>query len=297
MRVEWIDRLKAMAILMVIAVHVSQVLTLPTWLHLTASFGAMGVQLFFLLSSYCLCMTWRNNPITIRYWIHKYKRLAPWYIVGICLYAAFWLFVGDTEKAQAFTVPNIVSNILLVNSFFPEAQNSIVPGGWSISCIALFVFMAPLFMCRLTIKKAVVLLSFGCAGVLFSVVGYCCLGWSRFYAYCSPFNQTVVFTIGVLYWALREQINKKININTASVIGIIFFLGSIASVVLGREYAIFYRHILISCSFVAFMSVFSRLKAQSRFIGDSILLWIGRHSYEVFILHFAAIWSVKRMFA
>ena len=270
---------------------------MPKWMHLAASFGAMGVQLFFLLSAYCLCMTWRSSPISIRYWLHKYKRLAPWYIVGICLYAAFWFLVGNNEKVQAYTVSNIVSNILLINGFFPEAQNSIVPGGWSISCIALFVFTAPLFMSRLTTKTTVILLSFGCVGVIFSVIGYCCLGWSRFYSYCSPFNQTIVFAIGILYWTMRERINERINIYVASIIGAIFFLGSVVSVVVNREYAIFYRQILASLAFIAFMSAASRVKCKSHFIGDSILLWIGRHSYEIFILHFAVIWMVMRMFA
>ena len=61
-RVSSIDAAKAAAIFGVIVVHVSQVLTIPQWAHLAVSFGAMGVQLFFIMSAYCLCMTWKESP-------------------------------------------------------------------------------------------------------------------------------------------------------------------------------------------------------------------------------------------
>ena len=56
-RVEWIDFAKGVAILMVIVVHLSQTLPLTRCFKEVASFGAMGVQLFFILSAYCLYMT------------------------------------------------------------------------------------------------------------------------------------------------------------------------------------------------------------------------------------------------
>lgn len=54
MRVDWIDALKGVAILMVVTVHVSQAIPMPEWAKLVGSFGAMGVQFFFLLSAYLL---------------------------------------------------------------------------------------------------------------------------------------------------------------------------------------------------------------------------------------------------
>lgn len=136
-RIKWIDQAKRVAILMVVAVHVSQVLSLPPMVKTIASFGAMGVQLFFVLSAYCLCMTNSDVVWSLDYLARKYRRLLPWYLFGIVLYFCYWWARGDVSS---YTIQDVLLNVGLVNGFVPSAQNAIVPGGWSISCIALFVF-------------------------------------------------------------------------------------------------------------------------------------------------------------
>ena len=279
-RVAWIDFAKSLAILGVIAVHVSQVVPLSQWAHLSASFGAMGVQLFFLMSAYCLCMTWKDRPLTWRWWWRKYCRLAPWYLAGITLYWTYHAFSGDGLAAN-YTLVNVAMNALLINGFVPSAQNTIVPGGWSISCIALFVFVWPL----LRNLRTAVLVAIGVMGLATSSIGYLCFGWSRFFAYCSPFNQFIVFALGIALFRWKDSVRTS----WAVAMSIVFFLFAVAAVVFGREYNILYRHVLMALSFFGLSVVLMRGKiAWPRWV-----LWIGRHSYEIFILHFLVIWSVK----
>lgn len=280
-RVYWIDFAKALAIIGVVVVHVSQVLRLPSWAHLAASFGAMGVQLFFLLSAYCLCMTWNERPLTWRWWWRKYCRLAPWYLVGILLYWLYHELVCDNLVVN-YTAVNIVANVLLINGFVPSAQNSIVPGGWSISCIALFVFIWPL-LCNL---RTMTLIVIGITGLVVNSIGYLFLEWSRFYAYCSPFSQFIVFVLGVTLFRWKDRIRP---LNAVSIM-VVFFLASVVAVFLGKEYNILYRHVLMAISFCGFSIILMRHK-----IYGGGLLWIGRHSYEIFILHFLVIWCIKRL--
>ena len=249
MRIDWIDFARAVAIIGVIIVHLSQVLSMPQWALLAASFGAMGVQLFFLISAYCLAMTWNEQKMTWRWWLRKYYRLASWYIIGIALYWIYHVFVRDGLTAN-YTMGNITANILLVNGFVPSAQNSIVPGGWSISCIALFVFAWPI----LRKFHAMTLVVIGVAGCVVSAVGYLYFGWSRFFTYCSPFNQFIVFALGVCLFRYRN----RIKISWAIVMAIAFFALSVLVVVCWREYNILCRHIFMALSFCGSLLVLMR---------------------------------------
>lgn len=249
-RVEWIDQAKGIAILMVVAVHLSQAVSLPQAVDEAASFGAMGVQLFFLMSAYCACMTWRPERFDGWYWWRKYKRLAGWYLIGVLVYWGYWTHCGNAGMLSAYTFGNIAANVVFLNGFVPSAQNSIVPGGWSISCIALFVFSYPL-LARLTDRLlAIVLIGMGVAGCLLSFVGYKCLGWSRFFSYCVPVNQIMPFAIGIFFYHKRNWLLHHLPSWGAATLSLLFFCLTVIAVRFDRENAIFYRQILISASFM-----------------------------------------------
>lgn len=244
-RVEWIDALKGVAILMVAGVHVAQAVPLPAWVRDASTVGAMGVQLFFLMSAYCLCITWHGEQFSWRWVYRKYKRLAIWYLLGIALYWMLAHLHVSPTREESYSPLNIMANLLFVNGFLPTAQNTVVPGGWSISCIALFAFAYPLLY-RL---ESIWLILVGIAGCVASFLCSRYLGWPRFFSYCSPMNQFVVFVIGVCLYRYKE----KINTASAVAITFAFFVLSFASVVLLHRWqcTIFFRHILVSVCFAA----------------------------------------------
>ena len=290
MREHWIDGAKGIAMLMVIAVHLAQnVSFLPMKVF---SFGAMGVQLFFIVSGYCLCMKLSQMMRTskMRSIIGRYRRLAPWYVVGIAVYFLWYLIVGDAQALGSYTFNNVAANILMVNTFVPSAQNTIVPGGWSISCIAIFSFLFPFFISASGQVRFKMLFAISAAGLVVTMVGYLLLGWSRQYSYCSLFNQFIVFAIGVAYFVLRPSLLHGSKSRFLVLISMILFLLAVVSVLLDKENSILYRHLLISGSF-CFMLPF--LERGEKFI-PLWLLWVGRHSYEIFILHFAVIWGALK---
>ena len=290
MRCLWIDGAKGIAMLMVIAVHLAQnVSFLPMKVF---SFGAMGVQLFFILSGYCLCMKLAKTTGDggIHTVMMRYRRLAPWYIAGIFIYAVWYWLVGDSASLANYTIGNVATNILMVNAFVPSAQNTIVPGGWSISCIALFSFLFPFFLSASGQVRFKALFAISAIGLATTTVGYLLLGWSRQYSYCSLFNQFIVFTIGVLYFVARPRLRelKRWFLVLASVM--LFFL-AVGCVVLDRKNSILYRHLLISGAFCFMLPSLERFDEHI----PRWLSWIGQHSYEIFILHFVAIWAMVRI--
>lgn len=291
MRVKWIDGAKGIAILMVIAIHLSQCLP-NLWrpVMVAASFGAMGVQLFFIMSAYCACMTWRPERFSCLYWWKKYKRLAIWYFVGIAVYWVYWLYRDEAKMLSAYSFRNIIANMMFVNGFIPEARNSIVPGGWSISCIALFLFGFP-FLMKLSRRVLIIVLTIiGISGCIISIVGYKFWGWSRVFSYCIPINQTVPFAVGIFFWKMRDWMERHIA-SWMSVVGaLVFFLVAVLAVIFDSEYAIFYRQGLISLSFLFGLLLLRRYEVYI----PSSLVWIGSRSYEIFILHFVLIWMIFR---
>lgn len=285
-RLRWIDGVKGIAMLMVISVHLSQKYScLPGNVF---SFGAMGVQLFFLLSGYCLCMKLGKSDGGERksQVVKRYCRLAPWYLAGIAIYAAYYWLSGNQMALANYTLWNVAANIMMINSLFPSAQNTIVPGGWSISCIALYSFAFPFFTTvdgrlRLWLLSAV-----SVVGLVVASVGFLALGWPRQYSYCSMMNQFAVLALGSAYFIARPRLAKCVRVSVAAVAAVVFCAVAVGAVLFDREHAILYRHILVSLSFISALPLLERVDVYI----PSWLVWIGRHSYEIFILHFLAIW-------
>lgn len=90
---KYIDALRGIAILMVVAVHVSQSNSLKID-DLTRSIlnnGSKGVQLFFIVSAFTLFMSFNNRydkestPI-LNYSIRRFFRIAPMYYLALIFY-------------------------------------------------------------------------------------------------------------------------------------------------------------------------------------------------------------------
>lgn len=105
-----------------------------------------------------------------------------------------------------------------------------------------------------------------------------------------PINQVFPFAAGLFIWYKHEWLKAKLGTKWLAVLFAAFLSLTIASVLFTREYAIFYRQILVSCAFVFGLPL---LAQYERFIPEW-LVWLGRHSYETFILHFAALWLIFR---
>lgn len=149
----YIDATRGIAILMVIMVNTSQLVDgLPGLVGSVASFGQMGVQLFFVASALTLCMSHarrssERNP-TIKYFIRRFFRIAPLYYCGIIGF--FVLNYVGTKYLGApymhegqYSAINILSNIFMLHGMVPSANNTIVPGGWSIGTEFIFYALFP----------------------------------------------------------------------------------------------------------------------------------------------------------
>ena len=108
----------------------------------------MGVQLFFVASAYTLCLSAsrRAEPVS-SFYIRRFFRIAPLYYFAIVLYAIVAYVqarFGGVDRTADYSLLNITSNVLFVHGLVPSANNSIVPGGWSIATEMMFYAIFPL---------------------------------------------------------------------------------------------------------------------------------------------------------
>jgi len=216
--------MRGLAILLVIAVHVHQVIPGTSSYARIAMYGQMGVQLFFVASAFTLCNSYaydRGKPhMMARFWIRRYFRIAPGYYFGIILY----LIVGAITGFQrgSHTLPNILSNILLVNGLTPTgANNQVVPGGWSIGTEVLFYLLFPLLYSgylKIRCKIWYYLVPPIYLGAFYSLIRVLYLfpsslgSWhpllliaNNSFSYFSIFNQLPVFLVGMSLWFLYTR--------------------------------------------------------------------------------------------
>ncbi len=218
----YIDALRGIAILMVVLVHTAQTVpNLSQAAQAVAIYGQMGVQLFFVASAYTLCLATvqrSNEPGALgAFYLRRFFRIAPLYYVAIALYAALpfalpWVASAMDVERDGYTAGNIAANIFFVHGLVPSANNTIVPGGWSIGTEMLFYLVFP-FLFALSSKfshSRVQLVAMVVAGLALNlVVQWVLVGpagalVNNSFAYFSLLNQLPVFLLGIAgFWSHR----------------------------------------------------------------------------------------------
>lgn len=292
-RIDFIDSLRGGAIAGVVMVHVGQVVDgLPGWLRSFAAYGGNGVELFFMLSALTLVSIYRDRGRDPRaFFIRRFFRIAPMFYVG----AAFYLLMWGTGPQLPYSPDGISpATILLTFAFLhgwsPAAFNSVVPGGWSIANEAMFYLLFPLLLGVLTNPRRA-LLAFSAAFVLsratFVFVPVMLAGGTyesypikTYAAFLFP-AQLVAFLGGfVVYYLMGKTKFMPENLKTPAllvVIGCIFAVAASGNKSLTN-------YLLADLLFVPFILLVQA--SHFRFLVNSVLQYIGKVSFSVYIVHF-----------
>jgi peptidoglycan/LPS O-acetylase OafA/YrhL len=156
-RILWLDSLRGLAVLAVVLVHCGQVARSSGFLgHVTAA-GQYGVQLFFVISAITISLTYQkhvhkygSSPRSMFAWfVRRFFRIAPLYYVAAIVYSFEHLILNHRFGSSLYPKPEwagFAANLLFIHTWVPSANNSIVPGGWSIGVEVMFYALFPLFM-------------------------------------------------------------------------------------------------------------------------------------------------------
>jgi exopolysaccharide production protein ExoZ len=142
-RLDWVDALRGLAILAVIAVHAAYGFPAVgrTFIKL-ASAGRYGVDLFFVISGFVLYHVYRRlagrseRPRRI-FLFRRWARLAPVYYLGVLAYGCLHL-PPHSNLSGPVSVRETSMNLLFLNGWVPSRTDFMVPGGWSISAEAAY---------------------------------------------------------------------------------------------------------------------------------------------------------------
>ena len=308
---QYIDFLRALAILGVIAVHSHQrVDNLSTITAAIFNYGQLGVQLFFITSALTLCLSasQRKESNPINFYSRRFFRIAPLYYFGIVLYF-FWRCAtnfyshGEIYIPENYTLLGVLENIIFVHGFNPSNFNFVVPGGWSIATEVAFYVIFPLLFLLL---EKFSLRSFIIFAIVIAVISFCIqyisieiiqpilvekgiqnsISYNNEFGfmYTSIINQINVFMIGIIAF---KFLHKKIA--TFQLLITIFLIFVSCFIQNNHSYDTGYDGFIYTImSAIAFAIL--AIKLSNMFFSDNIickvLVEIGRLSFSMYVMHF-----------
>lgn len=249
------------------------------------SFGQMGVQLFFVASAYTLCrsMAARPSEPVRNFYIRRFFRIAPLYYCGIFFYAVAAYVFGDSSP---YSAQNVLANVLFVHGLIPSANNTIVPGGWSIATEMMFYAVFPwLFMVARhhPSMSVVAAVSLNAAVQLFLIHGLHRSGIANnTFLYYSLLNQMPVLLIGVWLFASDSQ-SKSIWLD--AVLMVMFGAACFACLNWYGHLTAILSPVLAGVSFAFLFRLARRLV-----IKGGAITRIGQVSYSMYVFHFIFAW-------
>ena len=309
---EYIDLLRGLAILGVIAVHSQE--QIPKLFQITRSifnYGQLGVQLFFVASALTLClsMTERKESTPIKFYIRRFFRIAPLYYFGIAIFF-LWRVAKEYYKTNEINIPSgystigVVENLLFLHGFHPKNFNFVVPGGWSIATEMAFYAIFPiLFMIQsklqfnefLKFTLIIISISFisqyvaieiiqpalAVKGIINSIQVNDDFG----FMYCSIVNQLNVFLIGMLAFKKLKEANISNLILVFAVLLCCVSCFLLNTTTFKTGYNGFIHPILSAMAFGIFAIKLSNIKSFTN-TATKYLINIGKVSFSMYLLHF-----------
>jgi peptidoglycan/LPS O-acetylase OafA/YrhL len=293
----FIDALRAIAILLVVLHHVGEIFKEAYLIRIVSPFGKYGVQLFFVMSAFTMCFTTYGKDSSFNniksFYTKRLFRIAPLYLLAIPFYMciAFLSSILNTHsitKIENYNFVNILSNVFFVHGFYPNGNNSIVPGGWSIGCEMIFYLIFPVLLYYS--KKSIyyllipqVLSWIAIFGLLYVAVlfGHKGEGGGSSFAYYFIANQMSTFLLGIMLFFLWKSRTFFNVIQCSSVISLALLI------FLNNKYSW-----LITPLFAGILSVYLALIIK-KIKFPSFFYKIGQMSFSIYLIHFFFVWLAE----
>ena len=301
----FIDALRGIAILGVILYHSS--LSVAPKNQILLWFmrqGALGVQLFFVISSLTLFLSWKARSTheispTRNFFIRRFFRIAPMFYLAIIAYILINGF------SPSFWAPNGVKwwfipiTAAFLHGFHPETHTAVVPGGWAIAVEMNFYLIVPFLIPHIKTLKFCLLLFI--ISVIFAALNlfivphifpYSEYQHLKVFIYASFFNQLPVFILGLFCYLIFSKNYPRKNI--AIIGGLIFLLLFLALLFpvfklpnnfIAKNLLIRPHHIFAGGLF----SVFTLMLANwpIGLLVNRFTTTLGKLSYSMYLTHFA----------
>ena len=289
-----LDLLRGIAILMVVAAHcgLSTASFVPGLAATVGSYGQLGIQLFFIVSGYTMMLTYGDSvdvAAARAFYIRRVFRIAPLFWIAL----VFYLVITNGEGFREWAPVGISARDVLLTIFFLHwtsvtAFNSVVPGGWSIAVEMQFYLLFPLIIHLfrrnngpLIIYAVIALVSasekFVADHYLVSQLAASLstdgAHLANAFFYFSLPRQLICFGFGILLYDIVSR-NRPFA-------GALLLLGSCMCSGWGANVAVLF---------------FIALLVMADGVTVPWIAFFGRHSYAIYLVHFALISAVSAVF-
>lgn len=287
---------------MVLAVHSAQIVFHPGLYATILSKGAYGVQLFFIVSSLALFLSYEQRKlldgknINNFFFIRRFFRIAPAFYLAICLYTLAFFIKSDILLGYYGTIDwtQVLIFASFLGVFFPSSMFLLPFGGWTVEIEMFFYIFIPFLFKQISgIKKALIFFAL-------SWLSYFILEHFLFKMFQGDYSsyllfpaQIPVFAIGIV---LFHIINKQAFKITRPYL---FFLSLVTCLwlmlALSEKFVFLYEHILFSLFFSGIILLMS--SNNINLLQNKITTFLGKVSYSLYLCHFIIIlffWYVYR---
>ena len=320
-RLKPVDGLRALAVTGVIWAHIWLFFNNPSFyiVHIDVnrvlSFGGIGVDLFFVISGFCMYLMYRKKAEKFSiaayggFIVKRWKRIAPAFYFVVTFESLLYLFMQGVFPAKSF-----FSHLLFINTF--NKDNVLSPPFWSLATEWHFYLILPLLFIKLRNSNEIVyrvlilsVISLGCRMVLFSsniflqrITINSDMIWYRF----------IEFGIGILaawYYAEGKELPRWLKGNRGFLVTVMIafagralmttevlaHLGKMAFT--GRAFG---EPVLTLGFALMILNVISSASIFSKLLSGRLLLFIGRISYSMYLCHWliaynTSAWVIKHL--
>jgi peptidoglycan/LPS O-acetylase OafA/YrhL len=325
-KLPFIDALRGFAFLGVLVSHAArniefwgflgQDVHLTPWVYTLSEQGARGVQLFFVISAFTLCLAYERRRQETRpllnFFIRRFFRIAPLFYTALVVYTILPTILFSNEWPS---LGHMISTITFTNGLNPywiNAANALVPGGWSIAVEMTFYILFPYLFSRInSLKKAIVLtaLTIFISQALFLLLKRHPMAdkniWDIFISLWFP-NQLAIFLLGfILFFLYRKIYFSSINTNlefksnshkirnNGNIINIILAICIAFLFIMPFQKSIFFPfHFFYGLDFllISVCLIFS----PSNLIVNRWMCYLGTLSFSAYISHFYVLEIVNK---
>lgn len=304
-RLDFLDGLRGVAILLVIAGHIGSHTDQIGLLRYWSRFGSHGVQLFFVISAVTIMMTLQSGLLKSDrpfrdFYAKRFVRIASVYYAGILIYLAFYGMEsrGWSDGPHPF---DFLINLLGLNVVVPGVRSTVVPGGWSISLEVLFYTIAPIVFLKISgIRGALI------AAIALTVVGLAILRYApyrgpdlhldlslrRQFWFQSPLVQFAFFFYGILTYRVIQLLGARTKMGVVpQYLCLAIACGALTAIWGLRPVA---QTHLITAVFCVIILISAH--SERPLVAHPVLRFWGRVSFSAYILHFLIINLIAQPF-
>lgn len=287
-RFPYLNALRGVAALWVVIVHVAMMpqprLELPSWLDIFVTKGVMGVELFFVVSAFSLCLSMPTHAGEARpllgFALRRFFRIAPLFYLMIVFTAFF------NPASFAYNWKSILVNVLFVFNFVPGHgfQTSVVLAGWTIGVEMVFYLIFPFVYARtksLLLSITALFIALTIAKVFYMTVGLF-VNDPGPYNFSSIFFRAPIFMFGLIAFYATPLLNSRHNraqIGAALLasVPVQFFANNSAFVPFMEPY--YWEGFMFGCLVVG-LGLY-----PIKLLVNRATEWIGEISYSVYLVH------------